>query len=97
MPVTIISTHDATETDAIEEMTHEGFEAAAKDYQPGKTEPHSHEYDVCLYIVQGEIGVMDLETGIGQVFGPGDKALVDRGTTHSEEHGVLRMVVGRRH
>ena len=81
----------------IEEMARDGFEAAAKDYAAGVTEPHSHDYDVCLYVLQGEFRVREEETGIVHRFGPGDKAVVDRGTVHAEEHGALRMVVGRRH
>ncbi len=63
----------------------------------GKTEPHQHDYDVCLYIVEGEIRLAEVETGTVHVFRAGEQALVNRGTLHSEEHGALKMVVGRRH
>jgi quercetin dioxygenase-like cupin family protein len=81
----------------IEEMTRDGFEAAARDYEPGATQPHQHDYDVCLYILEGEFRLIEPESSTVHRFGPGDKLLVDRGTLHAEEHGRLRMVVGRRH
>ncbi len=96
MAVSLISNQNASEETAAEEMVRDGFEAAAKDYTPGRTEPHHHDYDICLYIVEGEFRVADVETGAIHIFGPGDKALVDRNTPHWEEHGALRMVVGRR-
>jgi hypothetical protein len=81
----------------IEEMALEGFEAAAKDYGPGETEPHAHDYDVCLYILEGEFRLREVERSIVHRFGPGNKVVVDRGTVHAEAHGALRMIVGRRH
>ena len=81
----------------IEEMTRDGFEAAAKAYDEGKTEPHQHDYDVCLYILEGEFKLREVERSVVHCFSPGDKVMVDRGTVHAEEHGPLRMVVGRRH
>ena len=88
---------DAGENQVIEEMARDGFEAAATDYASGATEPHHHDYDVCLYILEGEFRLREVERSIVHSFGPGDKVLVDRGTVHAEEHGPLRMVVGRRH
>lgn len=95
----IVTTHwpNAKENRIIEEMASEGFEAAIKDYAPGATEPHEHDYDVCLYILEGEFTLREVATSIIHRFGPGDKIVVDRGTVHAEEHGPLKMVVGRRH
>jgi hypothetical protein len=97
--MSVVTSHQPglTEAQAVEQMSREGFEAAAKDYACGKTEPHQHDYDVCLYIVDGEFRLREVERSIVHLFGPGDKVFVDRGTMHSEEHGPLRMIVGRRH
>jgi mannose-6-phosphate isomerase-like protein (cupin superfamily) len=81
----------------IQEMACDGYEAAAKIYNGGKTESHQHDYDVCLYILEGEFKLQEVEKSVVHRFGPGDKVFVDRGTVHAEEHGPLRMVVGRRH
>jgi quercetin dioxygenase-like cupin family protein len=95
----VVTTHQpgAAEDRMIEEMARDGFEAAAKDYESGATEPHQHPYDVCLYILEGEFRLREVERSVVHRFGPGDKVFVDRGTVHTEEHGPLRMIVGRRH
>ena len=97
--MTVVTTHQPgiSEEQMIRQMSCDGFEAAARDYGSGATEPHQHDYDVCLYIVEGEFRLREVERSIVHSFGPGDKVLVDRGTTHAEEHGPLRMIVGRRH
>ena len=96
--MSVITTHQpAIPADQIiEAMTRDGYEAAAKDYHAGTTEPHQHDYDVCLYVVEGEFRLQEVERSIVHLFGPGDKVFVDRGTVHAEEHSPLRMIVGRR-
>jgi uncharacterized cupin superfamily protein len=96
MPVTI-SQPGASEEEIMAAMSRDGFEAAARDYSPGRTEPHHHDYDVCLYILEGEFRLAEAGRSTVHRFGPGDKVLVDRGTVHAEDHGALRMIVGRRH
>lgn len=68
-----------------------------RDFAPGKTEPHSHDYDVSLYILEGRFLLPDVEMGIVLSCKVGDRVLVTAGTVHAEEHDVLKMVVGRRH
>lgn len=97
MSVSVIHQPGATEDQIIDEMSKRGFEAVAKELRAAATEPHQHEYDVCLYILEGEFRLRDVERSMVHRFGPGDKAFVDRGTVHSEEHGPLRLIVGRRH
>lgn len=97
MPVTVSHNPGAPEEQVIEEMARDGFEAAAQDYSSGKTEPHHHDYDVCLYILDGEFKLNEVGRETIHRFGPGDRILVDRGTVHCEEHEQLRMIVGRRH
>ncbi len=96
--MSIITTHQPgwLEGQMIAEMAREGFEAAAKAYTPGKTEPHQHDYDVCLYILEGEFSLSEADRALVHRFGPGDKVFVPRGTAHAEEHGALKMIVGRR-
>lgn len=96
MPIIIDHLSAATDQVVLEQMKLGGFEAAAKEYAAGKTEPHAHDYDVCLYILEGEFKLTEVDKAVVHRFGPGDKVLVDRGTVHAEEHGPLRMIVGRR-
>lgn len=86
----------APEEQVLAEMTREGFAAAVKDYASERTEPHRHEYDVSLYVIEGEFTIIEPDGAIHHI-GPGDRAFVGRGTAHAEDHGALRMIVGRRH
>ncbi len=96
MPVTVTRRGEASEADALAEIGSDGFATEAKDYSPGKTDPHHHDYDVCLHIFRGELRLNLLDEGLARSCQPGDRVFVPAGTLHSEEHGLLRMVVGRR-
>jgi quercetin dioxygenase-like cupin family protein len=97
MSVVTSSQPGTSEDRMIQEMARDGFEAATQDYDAGATEPHQHDYDVCLYILEGEFRLREVERSIVHRFRPGDKICVYRGTVHAEDHGPLRMIVGRRH
>lgn len=88
--------HGTSEAQAAVEMSDKGFTAAAKDYAPGKTEPHRHDYDICLHILEGEFRLGLPADNVVHSYGPGDRLFVPAGTLHFEDHGELRMVVGRR-
>lgn len=96
MPKDVKPCDDAFEAQAVAALTAEGFTAAAKDYRAGKTEPHRHDYDISLHILEGEFRLGLVEEGEVRRFGPGDRLFVPAGTLHYEDHGSLRMVVGRR-
>lgn len=97
--MTIVHTHQpgAAEDRMIADMARDGFEAATKDYEPGKTDPHNHDYDVRLYILEGEFRVIEVDQATTHRFVPGDLVFVPRGTAHAEEHDCVKMIVGRRH
>ena len=96
MTITIDHGYGAREDDALEELRRNGFVASVKDYEPGRTEPHQHDYDICLHIIDGEFKLADVASGTVHTCGPGTKLFVGKGTPHFEEHGALRMAVGRR-
>jgi quercetin dioxygenase-like cupin family protein len=96
MSIEILEGNQATEAQAIAEIGHEGFAAAAKNYEPGRTEPHRHDYDICIHVLEGEFRLGLVEEGVVRSFGPGERLLVPAGTLHYEDHEQLRMVVGRR-
>lgn len=97
MSIEIQRCSDVSEAQAVVEMTDDGFLAAAKAYEPGKTEAHRHDYDICLQIVEGEFRLGLVDENIVRICNPGDRVFVPAGTLHFEDHGALRMVVGRRH
>jgi quercetin dioxygenase-like cupin family protein len=96
MSIEILQGNQASEAQAIAEIGHAGFAAAAKLYEPGRTEPHRHDYDICIHVFEGEFRLGLVEEGSVRSFEPGERLLVPAGTLHYEEHGHLRMVVGRR-
>ena len=96
MTVVLTPGYDAREEDALAELSAEGFAGAVKDYAPGTTEPHRHEYDIQLYILEGEFRLNLPNEGAVHICRPGDKLFVPAGTPHFEDHDALRMVVGRR-
>ncbi len=73
-----------------------GFSAEVKEYAPGTTEPHAHDYQVRLFILDGEFRLLDADKDVLHTCRPGDRVSVSAGTRHSEDHGALKMVVGRR-
>ena len=97
MSILLDQGYGASEQEAHRELEREGFSAETRDYAAGSNEPHQHDYDVCLYVLEGEFRVTDAERGIVHACRPGDRLRVPSGTPHSEEHGPVRLVVGRRH
>ena len=96
MGMFVDESYGATEEKALAELRDEGFSAETKDYAPGRTEPHAHDYEVRLYILEGEFRLIDGEDGTVHACRPGDRVRVSAGTLHAEDHGALKMVVGRR-
>jgi mannose-6-phosphate isomerase-like protein (cupin superfamily) len=96
MPVEMTDCSAASEADALSQIAEGGFAAESKIYSAGKTEPHRHDYDICLHILAGEFRLGIPDEGVIHSFGPGDRVFVPAGTLHFEDHGPLEMVVGRR-
>jgi len=87
----------AGEADALSEAHRQGFTAATKLYEPGTNAPHRHDYDVLLYVLEGQFNVTEVDADRVHACDAGDRLFVPAGTLHFEEHGPVRMVVGRRH
>ena len=96
MGIELDSAYGATEAQAVAELREDGFSAEVKDYAPGTTQPHAHDYEVRLYILEGEFRLSDADKEVVHSCRPGDRVRVSAGTRHSEDHGELKMVVGRR-
>lgn len=96
MTIVLNPAYGAGEQQALAELEQQGFTGAVKDYPPGTTEPHRHDYDILLYILDGEFRLGDVKAATVHSCMPGDKVFVSAGTPHFEDHGMLRMVVGRR-
>ena len=96
MLVRVTSGNGASEEQTVFEMSEKGFVAEAKDYAPGTTAPHRHDDDICLHILEGEFRLGLVDDDVVLSCGPGNRLVVPAGTLHFEDHGPLRMVVGRR-
>ncbi len=97
MTITANLVSEMTLDQALAEANSDGFIAEIKEYTDGVTEPHQHDYDVRLFILEGEIRLTDVHKNFVHACGPGTKVHVSAGTAHSEDHGTLKMIVGRRH
>jgi len=94
----VIVEHDygLREDQAIGEAGRDRFEAAVYTPGPSRTEPHRHDYDVRLYVLEGTFQLRSLEDDALHVCGPGAKVFVSAGSLHAEQHDGVRLVVGRR-
>ncbi|HEX8512804.1 MAG TPA: hypothetical protein VF688_06830 [Allosphingosinicella sp.] len=96
MPIEKMDCTAASEAEALSQIAEGGFAAESKLYSAARTEPHRHEHDICLHILTGEFRLGIPDEGAIHSFGPGDRVFVPAGTLHFEDHGPLKMIVGRR-
>ena len=97
MIITAALAPELTIDQALAEANSEGFVGEIKEYTGGHTEPHRHDYDVRLFVLEGEIRLTDVQDNVVHACGSGTKAYVSAGTVHTEDHDTLKMIVARRH
>jgi mannose-6-phosphate isomerase-like protein (cupin superfamily) len=97
MPIEDIPNHLTSEAEAVAHISSQGFVPEVREYSAAATGPHSHEYDVLLHVLNGTFSVGLEEGGVAYSAGPGDSMFVPAGVVHFEDHGPVRVVVGRRH
>lgn len=94
--VDVIYDYGLPEDQAISEADRDGFATHVMCLSPNRTEPHRHDYDVRLYILEGTFELSSLEDDVVHMCGPGAKVFVGAGTLHAEQHDGVKLVVGRR-
>jgi mannose-6-phosphate isomerase-like protein (cupin superfamily) len=83
------------------QMSADGYvEIADRNREPTETSAeHSHEFDACLLVLEGEMTIAC--NGTPQTFRAGDTCSVPAGTPHTEQFGSgtagVRFVAGRRY
>ena len=97
MTITANLVLEMTLDQALAEANSEGFVGEIKEYTGGHTEPHQHDYDVRLFVLEGEIRLTNVQDNVVYACGPGTQAYVSAGTAHTEDHDTLKMIVARRH
>jgi quercetin dioxygenase-like cupin family protein len=77
----------------------EGYgEIVDRTMEAGKFNPeHTHEFDACVMVVEGEMTIA--RNGEGETFRSGDICTLAAGTSHTEQCGPAgaRYLAGRRH
>lgn len=97
MTITASLVPEFTVDEALAEANRDGFAGEIREYAAGRTEPHQHDYDVRLFVLEGEIRLKDVDEKRVHTCGPGTRVQVSAGTAHTEDHGALTMIVSRRH
>lgn len=97
MSIEVTRSHLTSEAEALADISSRGFASEVREYSAATNEPHSHEYDVLLHVLTGTFCVGLEEGGVAYSAGRGDRMFVPAGIVHFEDHGPVRVVVGRRH
>jgi hypothetical protein len=97
MTITTIFVPELSLDQALAEANCDGFTGEIKEYTRGHTEPHAHDYDVRLFVLEGEIRLTDVQADVVHACGPGTQAYVVAGASHTEDYDMLKMIVARRH
>jgi quercetin dioxygenase-like cupin family protein len=82
------------EAEVLAEIEAAGFYPITMDFEAGTNAEHWHDFDSMVYIVDGEITVMDTQTGERCVCGRGAMIKAPRGVLHSEETLGHRAIIG---
>ena len=82
------------EAQALEEIEHAGYHAMTLDFPAENNEPHWHDFDSMLYILEGEVTIIDTETGEECICGPGTRLRAGAGVLHREVTEGYKALIG---
>jgi hypothetical protein len=94
MSMNIRNDHFSTEEEAVAEIKAAGYWPLTLEVPPEKNENHWHDFDSMLFVLEGELSVMEAETGESCVCIPGTRILAKAGVLHREEHNGFKAVIG---
>jgi hypothetical protein len=83
-----------TEGEALAEIEAAGWYPMARDVAPEHNNPHSHDFDSVVYVLDGSMDFFEPETGIHHRCGPGSRVEDFGDNVHREEHDGYRALVG---
>jgi hypothetical protein len=86
--------HFTTEAEAIAEIEAAGYWPVTVDFPPEKNDDHWHDFDSLVFILEGEVGLTETDTGEQCVCGPGTRIAAKAGVLHREDHRGYKAVVG---
>jgi DNA-binding transcriptional MerR regulator len=92
----ISKTHDAfaIEGEAMAVIEAAGFHPLVVEIPPETNENHWHDFDSIIFILEGELVVIEAESGETLACGPGSRIDFPRGILHHERHQGYRALVG---
>ncbi|MGA0604267.1 MerR family transcriptional regulator [Caulobacter sp. KR2-114] len=92
----ISKTHDAfaAESEAMAVIEAAGFHPLAVEIPPETNENHWHDFDSIIFVLEGELVVIDAESGDSLACGPGSRIDFPRGILHHEDHKGYRALIG---
>jgi len=86
--------HFTEEAEALAEIEQAGYFPVALDFPAESNEEHWHDFDSLVYILEGQIKILDTQTGESCVCGKGTKIIAPRGQLHREETSGHRALIG---
>ena len=86
--------HFTKESEALAEIEASGYYPITIDFEAEANEEHWHDFDSMVYIVDGEITVIDTQTGESCTCGKGTRITAKRGVLHREETQGHRAIIG---
>lgn len=79
---------------AIEEIKAANLWLLEVDVEPKQADAHWHEFYAQVYILEGQLKITDVASGIEYVCGPGTRMIVPPRTLHSEDYPGAKIVFG---
>ena len=86
--------HFSDENQVLAEIEAAGYYPISLDFDSEAKEEHWHDFDSMVYIVDGEITVIDTQTGERCVCGRGAMINAPRGVLHKEVTRGYRAIIG---
>lgn len=92
----IVKTHDAfaLESEAMAAITGAGLHPLLIDVPAETNADHWHDFDSIIFVLEGELVVIQAEGGETLACGPGSRIDFPRGIIHREDHRGYRALVG---
>ena len=86
--------HINTAEEATSEVEKAGFYGMTIDQPPNETQPHWHNFNSTLYILEGTLNITDVNAGIVYTCEAGWKITVPENAIHAEKHQEYKAVIG---
>ena len=83
-----------TKQEAIEEIKAANLWVLEAELEAGEVAPHWHSFYAQTYILEGQIDITDVASGITYECGPGTRVIGPPRAVHSEKCGGVKIIAG---